>query len=146
MERIKSDIPKIRAIEDTVRATKNYTEGLFTASKVHPEQDNFPTRIFTKQYDIYPDSTVPGWDSYISEVIKWLRSRVIVIKFWYDYRNNKAEIIGQRNELAILCEMIPNFQETLEHAGFNINNLPKLPENNKSPERAKPLERTKVRY
>ena len=52
----------VRAVEDTIRATKKYTKGAFSKPPQHPIQGmDFPSRVLTEYYEVYPDTEV-GWE------------------------------------------------------------------------------------
>lgn len=111
---IEGNIESIRAIEDAIRATKYYTEGITTHRAKHPIQGNeIPTRSFTKIYEIYLDSQYPDMDSPVMELIKWTVSRAVIVYFWYDYRSGKAKFKVNPDYIDALCEIIPDFRKAL---------------------------------
>ncbi len=90
------NIESIRAIEDSIRATKKYTEGLLTLEKKHPQMiqgEDFPSRVFCKHYEVYPELEI-SWDMPVGTAVDmmWGDTTIINIIFKYDYRINKASI------------------------------------------------------
>lgn len=118
----KGNIVGIRAIEDTIRATKKYTEGIGTMRQKHPIQgEEFASKVFCKYYEVYPDMEV-SWDMPAEKAIDWLWGGankpglvMIDVKFRYDYRANQAELIVEDGASAIkrLANAIPNFSDAL---------------------------------
>jgi len=111
------NILSIRAVEDSIRATKKYTEGVRTMFKKHPMQGtDFPSPVFCKLYEVYPDMEV-SWDMPIGNCVEWLSENTLCIDviFHYDYRGNMAfvEVIGGAEEVRKLAEAIPGFSDTL---------------------------------
>ena len=107
----------VRAVEDTVRATKKYTKGAFTKAVQHPIQgEEFPSRVLTEYYEIYPDTEV-GWDMPASEGWAWLWGDTphIDVVFRYNYLRDKAMVIvhGGNGVVKLLGEGIPGFEEAL---------------------------------
>ncbi len=86
----KGSITAIRSIEDAIRATHKYTEGI-TTMKAHPVQGGaFPSKVFNKHYEVYPDAVVE-WDMSITQAKTWLMDTAIVrVNFWYNYRDGRA--------------------------------------------------------
>jgi hypothetical protein len=84
-------ITEIRDIEDAIRATHKYAEGLSSVGTSHPNQSKFPSRVFTKHYEVYPDIVV-DWDMPVSQMANWLWGDAdpVNVTFRYDYRDNKA--------------------------------------------------------
>lgn len=118
MKVVKGNIESVRAVEDSIRATKRYTEGLLTRRRRHPIQgESFPSNTFTKIYEIYLDSDFPHWDDPAGKLIDWLKSRAIVIHFYYDYRNNVASVLGYNSNFKELGKVIPSFKRAL----YSIN-------------------------
>jgi len=120
-------IVDVRAVEDCIRATKKYTEGVGTMWKNHPVQgDNIPSRSFTKYYEVYPeldlDKTMPFWDAVFS-ASDWLWGETprIDVLFTYDYRKNVADVIIKNGGSGMkqLCETIPGFAEAIEEVVAN---------------------------
>lgn len=119
-DKFTGNIGDIRAVEDTIRATKKYTEGVFTPKKVYPVQgEEFASRTFCKRYDVYPDIDV-SWEMPVGSALTWLFGNVVYVEvtFKYDYRANKAEILvkGGPNAVKELARAIPGFSETLAKA------------------------------
>jgi len=132
MTRIKKDdkiftgtIKDIRAVEDCIRATKRYTEGLLTIRAHHPIQgESFPSRKFRKYYEVSPYTDI-HWDMPCGVAMDWLWSEVVLIDvvFEYDYRINKAsiEVIDGKGALESLAKGIPGFRVAISRivAGNN---------------------------
>jgi hypothetical protein len=118
------NIATIRAVEDAIRATKKYTEGIATLREHHPVQgDDFPSRVFRKYYEVYPKTEV-SWDMPAGAALAWLWSDVpcVNVLFFYDYRANKATMIIKEDSLDIVNELIksiPGMRETLQLATCN---------------------------
>ena len=116
----KGTIISVRAIEDCIRATKKYTEGVGTMRKHHPTQGEgeFPSKKFVKYYEVYPDVDV-SWDMSIIDAIFLLAGDrgtfCIDVLFNYDYRANKAEVVVRDGPVAVkqLAKAIPGFSDNL---------------------------------
>lgn len=120
-----SNITSIRAIEDCIRATKKYTEGISTIRKQHPIQgEGFPSKVFCKYYEVYPRLEI-SWDMPAGIALDWLWGEYtcIDVMFKYDYRVNEASINVKDGALAVkeLARTIPDFSETLAKAITNGN-------------------------
>ena len=120
-----SNIGAIRAVEDCIRATKKYTEGIGTMRKTHPIQgDEFPSKTFCKYYEVYPDIEL-SWDMPAGVALDWLwrDTTCIDVLFKYDYRMNKASVIMKDGQRAIrdLKRAIPGFRDLLAKAIANGN-------------------------
>ena len=111
----------VRAVEDSIRATRKYTEGLNNPS--HPSQKpypiqggGFPSKVFCKYYEVYPTVEL-SWDMPVGVAVDWLWKDVpcIDVVFTYDYRSNKASVLVKNGPAAIeeLKKNIPGFKETL---------------------------------
>jgi hypothetical protein len=113
----------VRAVEDSIRATQKYTEGIGTMRKKHPIQgENFPSRMFVKYYEVYPDVEL-SWDMPAGVALDWLwgETPCIDVLFNYDYRANKATVIVQNGFRAVqdLERSIPDFKESLAKVSAN---------------------------
>ncbi len=113
----------VRAVEDTIRATKKYTKGAFSKSIQHPIQGaEFPSRVLTEYYEVYPDTEV-GWDMSIIDAAFWLADAPphIDVLFKYNYPRNKAIVIihGGNGVVKLLGEGIPGFEEALRKVTEN---------------------------
>ena len=111
------NIMAIRALEDCIRTTKKYTEGIQTIRKTHPVQgDELPSRVFYKYYEVYPDMEV-GLDMHIKDFADWVAGDTpcIDIMFHYDYRANKASVLVRDGTEAIkmLAASIPGFSDAI---------------------------------
>lgn len=115
------NIPDIRAVEDCIRATKKYTEGLF--SKKHPQPiqgEDFPSRVLHKHYEVYPNVEEISWNMPVNRAIDWLYSDTpcIRVSFRYDYRANCAIVtIDDSKALAELNKSIPGFATAVKAVG-----------------------------
>lgn len=109
----------VRAIEDCIRASKKYTEGISTVKRRHPVQgEDFPSKVFCKYYEVYPDVEI-SWDMPVSVTVDWLwgETLCIDITFHYDYRANKASLtLGDYRDIKKLQEAIPGFGKALAQA------------------------------
>ncbi len=114
------NIIDIRAVEDCIRATKKYTEGVLTARKQHPIQGGeFPSKVFYKYYEFYPDTEI-GWDMPVGVALDllWHEVPCIDVLFRYDYRINKASIVikGGAATVKALSRAAPGFMDALNDA------------------------------
>jgi hypothetical protein len=110
-------IMAVRAVEDTIRATKKYTKGLFRKSAVHPIQgEDFPSKVLTEHYEYYPDGK-PSIDMSIINAVLWLADfdPHIDVDFSYNYQRDKAMVVihGGDGVMDLLKEGIPGFEEAL---------------------------------
>jgi len=108
----------VRAVEDTIRATKKYTKSLFSQKVQHPIQgDDFPSKVITEYYEVYPDTEV-GWDMSIIDAAFWLADNPphVDVRFNYNYLRNKAIVVihGGNGVVDLLREAIPGFKEALD--------------------------------
>ena len=120
------NISSVRAVEDCIRATKKYTEGIGTMRKHHPIQgEDFPSKVFCKYYEIYPEIEL-SWDMPAGVALDWLWQDTLCldVMFKYDYRANKASVTIRDGGKAIkeLSKSIPNFRKALV-AITNGNNI-----------------------
>ncbi len=117
------NIEPVRAVEDAIRATRKYTEGVLTQRHRHPVQgSDFTSRSFWKHYEVYPETEL-SWDMPASAAMDWLWASVpcITVAFLYHYRDNKAWIIVKGGQTAILMlgKGIPGFSEALAKVPMN---------------------------
>jgi len=112
----------VRAVEDTIRATKKYTKGAFKKPIQHPIQgEDFPSRVLTEYYEVYPDldldEQMPVWDAMIT-FSDWLWGEIphIDVLFKYNYHRDKAIVVirGGNGVVKLLKEGIPGFREALD--------------------------------
>ena len=113
----KGNIVNVRAVEDSIRATKNYTEGVKTIFKKHPVQGtDFASPVFCKYYEVYPDMEI-SWDMPASKFLDWLwqQTPCIDVLFHYNYRENEAFIEVRDGASAVkkLASSIPGFSDAL---------------------------------
>jgi len=107
----------VRAVEDTIRATKKYTKGAFQKPVQHPIQGGeFPSRMLIEYYEVYPDTEL-GWDMPASKGWAWVWGDTphIDVLFKYNYLRDKALVIihGGNGVVKLLEEGIPGFGEAL---------------------------------
>ena len=111
----------IWAVEDCIRASKKYTEGVKTLRKKHPVQgDDFLSKKFCKHYEVYPDINIeeikPLWDA-VKDTSDWLwgETPCIDVMFEYDYRHNKGSVVIKDGVEAVkeLAKAIPHLSESL---------------------------------
>lgn len=111
----------VRAVEDTIRATRKYTKGAFTKSEQHPIQgEEFPSKVLTEYYEVYPDldmdEKLPAWDAMLT-FSDWLWGDTphIDVLFKYNYQRDKAIVIihGGNGVVKLLGEGIPGFDDAL---------------------------------
>lgn len=112
------NIEVIRAVEDCIRATKKYTEGIGTMRRQHPIQgEEFPSKTFVKYYEVYPDTEI-SWNMPANVAIDWLWADTprIDMMFYYNYRSNEARVVIKNGNGAIqkLIDNIPNLKTVLE--------------------------------
>ena len=112
MKTVTGSIQQIRMLEDCIRATSRYTEGIFTEQKEHPIQGKeFASKAFCKVYEVYPDNEIPTFDSSIADLGNFLSNiRKLTVKFFYDYRSNKATVKTENNGIDVLEKVIPHFK------------------------------------
>lgn len=118
----------VRAVEDTVRATKKYTKGAFTRPEQHPIQGaDFPSRVLTEYYEVYPDTEL-GWDMSVSKGWAWVWGDTphIDVLFKYNYAQDKAIVIvhGGNGVMKLLGEGIPGFDEALGRVTLQVASEP----------------------
>ena len=119
------NIGDIRAVEDCIRSTKKYTEGIGTIRSKHPVQgEEFPSKVFVKHYEVYPNTEI-SWDMPAGIALDWLWHDVtcIDVTFKYDYRINKASVSVREGQKAVkeLVRTIPDFGDALEKAATGQN-------------------------
>ena len=115
------NIVAIRSIEDCIRATKKYTEGMRLKNTNKKNQliqgNDFPSRVFCKYYEVYPDMEV-GLDMDVLDFADfvWGALKRIDVMFHYDYRSNKATLSIEEGDGAInkLIKSLPGFGEALK--------------------------------
>ena len=117
-EEFRGHILAIHSLEDCIRATKKYTEGIQTIRKVHPVQgDELPSRVFYKYYEVYPDMEI-GLDMDIKDFADWLWKDTLCVDvmFHYDYRVNKASVLVKDGDGVVkkLIDAIPGFLDALK--------------------------------
>lgn len=116
------NIVSVRAVEDSIRATKKYTEGIHTIHLKHPTQGSFPSKAFWKYYEVYPDMEV-GLDMPVGKGFELITGFTLCIDvlFRYDYRDNKASVRIKGGDVSLhkLSKTIPNFRATLEKVMAN---------------------------
>ena len=114
----RGNILAIRSLEDCIRATKKYTEGIQTIRKTHPVQgEELPSRVFYKYYEVYPEMEV-SLDMDIRDFADWVwgDTPCIEVMFHYDYRASKASVLVRGSDGAVnkLIESIPGFLDALK--------------------------------
>lgn len=113
MYSLKGTIQEIRIIEDAVRKTEQYTEGLFTEGHKHPIQGEESTRAFKKQYELYIDAPLHKRTD-IKGALKWYDSRVAIFKFWYDYREQEASMEVSEEGLLLSIETFKEIKKVFK--------------------------------
>ena len=132
MSQITGSIDYIRGIEDSIRETKQYTEGLLSDRHTHPAQGEDGSKAFTKKYELYIDAPLHSmnilkWmDENESNVFQWFDGRAVIFKFWYDYREMKANCRVNDEGLKLACEKFPciNYAVTGEMPVVIVENAP----------------------
>ncbi len=125
-------ILEVRAVEDCIRATKKYTEGIGTMRKRHPVQgEDFPSRMFRKYYEVYPEMDLEQILPFLDAVFAmsdwfWGETPCIDVQFSYDYRANKATVLIRDGAKAVreLEEGIPGFGDSLGKITINGDEYP----------------------
>ena len=116
-------ILEVRAVEDAIRSSKKYTEGVFTKFAKHPNQiqgEDFPSRTLTKHYEVYPDMDMDEmkrtWDALL-DFSDWLWGDTphIDISFKYNYHRSRAIVIvhGGNGVVKMLEDNITGFKDAL---------------------------------
>jgi hypothetical protein len=110
-------ITEIRAIEDCIRATKKYTEGLL--SKKHPQSfqgEDFPSRVLHKHYEVYPNVPEISWNMPVNMAMDWLFADTpcINVSFRYDYRTNQATVtMRDEGDVMLLKKVAPGLAQAI---------------------------------
>ena len=109
----------VRAVEDSIRATRMFAEKMSTMRKRHPDLhqgEGFASQVFVKHYEVYPGTEI-HWDMPAGKAIDWLWGQVpqYEVRFWYHYRDNRAtvRIYGGQKAIGDLSKSIPGFTEAL---------------------------------
>ncbi len=117
-----ANIAGIRAVEDAIRASGQYSESLMTFWNSHPVQGKeFGSRVVRKDYDVYLDKSF-DWEAIpVGAALTWLHDDSIPsigVTFRYDYRNNTAKIVvlGGAEDVKALAAKITGFSDALAHA------------------------------
>lgn len=116
------DIISVRAVEDCIRATKKYTEGIRTMRTKHPVQgEEFSSKVFCKYYEVYPEVDTSHMS--LGTVMEWLSgySIHIDVMFKYDYRIDEASVTIKNGQKAVgqLARAIPSFSRALREVRKN---------------------------
>ena len=124
-DKYSGSIGSVRAVEDCIRESKRYTEGVFHKHVNHAIQgESFPSRVFTKYYEVYPDLVI-SWDMPAGKALDWLWGEYLFIEvfFFYDYRNNKASIVitDGKDAVNILKTKIAGVARTLSQLKLESN-------------------------
>lgn len=117
------NIATVRAVEDCIRATRKYTEGIHTIRHQHPIQgEDMPSRTLTKWYEVYPELEL-SWDMPAGQAFDWLFGdyTCIVVKFYYDYKDNRAsfEVRGGDKAIKMLNNSISGFTTVVQRVKVN---------------------------
>lgn len=125
----------VRAVEDCIRATHQYTKGLKnplsgrTKRPVAIQGEDFPSAVLTEHYEVYPDTDIEEimpLGQAIWKTLDWLGGDVVHIgvQFRYDYRGGNREgdkakvtIEGGNGVIRALEVGIPGFTEALATVG-----------------------------
>lgn len=107
----------VRAVEDTIRATKKYTKGAFSKPIQHPIQgEEFPSKVLTEYYEVYPDLEL-SWDMPASQGWAWVWGDTphIDVSFKYNYIRDLAMVVvhGGNGVVDLLGDGIPGFTDAL---------------------------------
>jgi hypothetical protein len=114
-------ITEIRAVEDCIRATKKYTEGIL--SKKHPQPiqgADFPSRVLHKHYEFYPNVPEISWNMPVNTAVDWLfsDSPCVRVSFRYDYRANHATAtVHNELDAETLRKTVPGFTQASQAIG-----------------------------
>jgi len=120
------NILTVRAVEDCIRATKKYSEGMLTRFSRHPVQpiqgEDFPSRVLTKYYEVYPEMEV-GLDMSIIDAVFLQAGETphVEVRFHYNYQRNRAMITvyGGDGVVELLEDGIPGLKEMLANVPRN---------------------------
>lgn len=113
---------EIRAIEDTIRATRKYTKGVFSRKrKEYPIQgDDFPSKVVTEYYEVYPETDLEQLRSLWEAVMVtsdwlWGKEPMVQVKFNYNYSRNRGmmTVFGGNGVMKMLGAGIPGFDEAV---------------------------------
>ena len=116
------DIISVRAVEDTIHATKKYTKGAFSRPKQPIQGEDFPSRVLTEYYEVYPEVEI-SLDMGIIDAVFWLAGDTphIDVVFRYNYLRNSAMVLvyGGNGVVNMLKGGIPGFGDALAKVGKN---------------------------
>lgn len=122
------DILSVRTVEDAIRATRKYTEGVQTLRRQHPLQgEDFPSQTFYKYYEVSPDIDLNKRLSVTDAGYKtfdWLWGKgMINVYFWYNYPTDKAKMVVKDgwDAVKVLVSKIPSFALALRNVVENID-------------------------
>jgi len=118
------NIQLVRAIEDSIRASKKYTKILFRRNGQTPMQgEGFPSRCVTEHYEVYPDIDGVSWDMPVGVALEWLSGIVtsVEVMFKYNYNVNKAWMVVKDGYQGVreLKKGIVGFREALSKVATN---------------------------
>ncbi len=105
-------IETIRGIEDCIRTSKKYTEGIKTMWAKHPIQGvDFPSKKFCKFYEVYPEMEV-SWRMGAGDAIDllWGDTLQIGVMFKYNYFDDIATftVKGTMDMVEMLLRGLPS--------------------------------------
>jgi hypothetical protein len=117
------NILTIRAVEDCIRASHKYSEGI--SSRLfshHPSQgERFPSRVLTKYYEVHPeidlDQLRDFWDvAFTTSDWLWGDPSMVNVLFRYNYATNRAwaYVYGGEPALLLLKDKIQGLTAALD--------------------------------
>ena len=120
--RLTTSTKKALAIEKCLKDTNHCFEDIFTRLSHHPTQEKGSKVAFIKRLFYYPNNTMPDPNSRhidaMIELAKLIKEPSIIIKIWYDYRIYNATISIDYEELKILEEIVPGFNNIIKEANI----------------------------
>ena len=108
MKEIKGNIVEIRKAEDCIRQKTNYREVF--GQNHNPSQGDEKSVVITKVYWIFLNiKDELSWESSINDIVMYLIPEAIV-RFWYNYKTNRAEIKVRESEWRYLTKEVPELK------------------------------------
>ena len=141
-------IAQVRAVEDCIRATRRYAEGMQMRPVTHPvpvQGGEFPSVVFTKHYEVFPDYEI-GWDMPVGTALNFLLNPLIPrieVVFKYSYRDNTAYVLLSPRAVARLGETIPGLSTTLDKIRSQEPGKPEQPAHTTTEARIRAMQRAK---
>jgi len=115
--RFQADIETIRAIENKIIATNNFTMvNVVDCDNQHPVQCSERSRAFSHTYEVYIS---PGASK---DLLKAIFATKVIVHFWFDYRIDEANIRVRQNGLEMLGSVVEGLESDLATIGVDYRN------------------------